>query len=101
MQLRNVLPLTLQQHGTDVVLALQQQKGVHITTEHAEKSEASRTKQARQKKNKKYIEDGYSDTVAQLTKQFRLYYTLVVHTGPTVDLCLSLFPPRGVMFVGV
>lgn len=43
VQLRNVLPLTLQQHGADVVLALQQQKGVHVTAEHAEKSEASRT----------------------------------------------------------
>lgn len=41
--LSDVLPLTLQQHGADVVLALQQQKGVQITAEHTEQSAATHT----------------------------------------------------------
>lgn len=39
--LADVVPLTLQQHGADVVLTLQQQKGVQITAEHTEQSAAT------------------------------------------------------------
>lgn len=48
----DVVPLTLQQHGADVVLALQQQKRVQITAQDAEQPWSNKHRQGRRQKKK-------------------------------------------------
>ena len=45
LPLCGIVPLTLQQHGAEVVLTLQQQEGVQIAAEHTEQSAATQHKQ--------------------------------------------------------
>lgn len=48
----DVVPLTLQQHGADVVLALQQQKRVQITAQDAEQPWSNKHRQGQRQKKK-------------------------------------------------